>query len=38
VGILTHTSGVMESTGRIHRHTEECPGCPYCLMKPGGRL
>jgi integral membrane sensor domain MASE1 len=36
IGILTHTSGIMEDTGRIQQHTENCPGCPNCLMDQGG--
>lgn len=36
IGVLVHASGIMESTRRIREHTEECPGCPHCLMEPGG--
>lgn len=34
---LVHTASIMESTDRIRQHTEECPGCPQCLMNPGGK-
>lgn len=33
---LVRVSGVLDATGRIQHHTEECPGCPECLIRPGG--
>jgi hypothetical protein len=38
VGTLVHATGIMEATGRIKRHAEECPGCPYCLQAGAGNL
>jgi nicotinate-nucleotide pyrophosphorylase len=41
LGILVRASGILDNTARIRAHAEECPGCPYCLLRgemnrPGG--
>lgn len=41
LGTLVHIPGIIDATGRIQRHAENCPGCPHCLQSdatglPGG--
>lgn len=36
LGILVRTSGILDNTARIRSHAENCPGCPHCLLRPGG--
>lgn len=34
--ILESAQGVVAATGVIRAHAETCPGCPDCVLSPGG--
>lgn len=34
--ILASAQGAVASTAAIREHAETCPGCPACVLDPGG--
>ena len=34
--ILASAVGVVHATAAIQMHARECPGCPACVLSPGG--
>lgn len=32
--ILASAAGIAAATAAVHKHAEECPGCPSCVIGP----